>query len=61
MNINFGLFPDPDPETIPKKDEEGKRLRGKAKGRAKKGVQAVRALEDIDGWLAAQREVVAAE
>ncbi|WP_018147072.1 methylenetetrahydrofolate--tRNA-(uracil(54)-C(5))-methyltransferase (FADH(2)-oxidizing) TrmFO [Henriciella marina] len=61
MNINFGLFPDPDPETIPKKDDEGKRLRGKAKGRAKKGVQAVRALEDIDGWLAAQRQAVAAE
>ena len=61
MNINFGLFPDPDPETIPKKDEEGKRLRGKAKGRAKKGVQAARALNDIDAWLDGQREAVAAE
>ena len=61
MNINFGLFPDPEPGTIPNKDEEGRRLRGKAKGRAKKGVQAKRALVDIDAWLAAQREAVAAE
>jgi methylenetetrahydrofolate--tRNA-(uracil-5-)-methyltransferase len=57
MNINFGLFPDI--EDFPKTDENGKRLRGKAKGRAKKGAQAARALQDIDGWLAAQAMVSA--
>ncbi|MGB2177655.1 MAG: methylenetetrahydrofolate--tRNA-(uracil(54)-C(5))-methyltransferase (FADH(2)-oxidizing) TrmFO, partial [Hyphomonas sp.] len=52
MNVNFGLFPDI--TDFPKTDENGKRLRGKAKGRAKKGAQAARALQDIDAWLAAQ-------
>jgi methylenetetrahydrofolate--tRNA-(uracil-5-)-methyltransferase len=61
MNINFGLFPAPEPGTVPTKDEEGKRIRGKAKGRAKKGVQAARALHDIDEWLTAQAASVAAE
>ena len=36
MNINFGLFPPPDEGTVATQDENGKRLRGKAKGRAKK-------------------------
>jgi len=54
MNINFGLFPPADPESVPSKDPEtGKRLRGKEKGRAKKRVQAARALHDVDQWLAA--------
>ncbi len=52
MNVNFGLFPDI--AEFPKTDENGKRLRGKAKGRAKKGAQAARALQDIDAWLTAQ-------
>ncbi|KJS26818.1 MAG: tRNA (uracil-5-)-methyltransferase [Hyphomonadaceae bacterium BRH_c29] len=52
MNVNFGLFPDI--ADFPKTDENGKRLRGKAKGRSKKGAQAVRALQDIDTWLAEQ-------
>nr|WP_321359190.1 methylenetetrahydrofolate--tRNA-(uracil(54)-C(5))-methyltransferase (FADH(2)-oxidizing) TrmFO [uncultured Hyphomonas sp.] len=52
MNVNFGLFPDI--AEFPKTDENGKRLRGKAKGRAKKGAQAARALSDIDAWLTAQ-------
>ena len=52
MNVNFGLFPDI--TEFPKTDENGKRLRGKAKGRAKKGAQAARALQGIDAWLAAQ-------
>ncbi len=51
MNINFGLFPDPAEGTVATKDENGKRLRGKDKGRAKKRVQAVTALADIDAWL----------
>ena len=55
MNINFGLFPPPEPGTIAKTDEHGKRLKGKAKGRAKKAAQAERALADIDVWAAAQQ------
>lgn len=49
MNVNFGLFP-----TIeaPAKDDEGRRLRGKAKSLAKKRLQAVRALEDWSAWIA---------
>ena len=44
---------------VPTKDPEtGKRLRGKDKGRAKKRVQAARALRDVDAWLAAQAETV---
>ncbi|GAB5457538.1 MAG: methylenetetrahydrofolate--tRNA-(uracil(54)-C(5))-methyltransferase (FADH(2)-oxidizing) TrmFO [Henriciella sp.] len=54
MNVNFGLFPAPDPALVPTKTEDGKRLRGKDKGRAKKRVQAVTALNDVDTWLAGQ-------
>ena len=61
MNINFGLFPDPEPGTVATKDENGKRLRGKDKGRAKKRVQAVTALKDLDAWLVGQETTVAAE
>lgn len=48
MNINFGLFP---PIEIPK-PADGKRLRGKEKGLAKKNALAKRALEDCAIWLA---------
>ena len=48
MNVNFGLFPAPD--HVPNKDETGKRLRGKEKGRAKKREMAKRALNDIEVW-----------
>ena len=51
MNVNFGLFPDI--TDFPKHGPDGKRLRGKDKGRAKKRAQAVRALEDFDSWLSA--------
>ena len=54
MNINFGLFPAPPEGTVPTKTEDGKRLRGKDKGRAKKRVQAKLALEHIDAWVEAQ-------
>ncbi len=47
MNINYGLLP---PIEIPK-PADGKRLRGKEKGRAKKRAMSVRALHDIDQWL----------
>ena len=48
MNVNFGLFP-----TIeaPKKDAEGRRLKGKARSLAKKRAQAGRALHDWATWL----------
>lgn len=58
MNINFGLFPDI--EDYSKVGEDGKRLRGKDKGRAKKKAQAVRALEDVDAWLAGEAALVPA-
>jgi methylenetetrahydrofolate--tRNA-(uracil-5-)-methyltransferase len=49
MNINFGLFPDIEgPRTGP----DGKRLKGVDRGRARKRAMSVRALEDIDRWLA---------
>ncbi|MCB1493574.1 MAG: FAD-dependent oxidoreductase, partial [Rhodobiaceae bacterium] len=47
MNVNFGLFPDIE---VPK--PEGKRLRGKEKGRARKHALAARALADWSHWLA---------
>ncbi len=47
MNINFGLFP---PIDAPK-PAEGKRLRGKEKGRARKKAMAMRALGDIKRWV----------
>ncbi|MCG8562516.1 MAG: methylenetetrahydrofolate--tRNA-(uracil(54)-C(5))-methyltransferase (FADH(2)-oxidizing) TrmFO [Hyphomicrobiales bacterium] len=48
MNVNFGLFP---PVELPARID-GKRLRGKEKGRARKQVMCARALADVDGWLA---------
>ncbi|MAB13096.1 MAG: methylenetetrahydrofolate--tRNA-(uracil(54)-C(5))-methyltransferase (FADH(2)-oxidizing) TrmFO, partial [Parvibaculum sp.] len=47
MNVNFGLFPEVE---IPK-DENGKRVRGKAKGPAKKRAHTSRALADLESWL----------
>ncbi len=47
MNINFGLMPMME---APRKDADGNRLRGKAKGRAKKALMAIKALEDFDAW-----------
>ena len=61
MNVNFGLFPPPEPDSVAKTDETGKRLKGKNKGRAKKQAQAARALHDIALWLGEQRSAVAAE
>ncbi len=58
MNINYGLLPDID---APGQDADGKRLKGKDKGRAKKRAMSVRALADIDRWLAANVMPQAAE
>jgi len=48
MNVNFGLFP-----TIetPKIDEDGNKIKGKAKGPARKRAMSKRALTDLAGWL----------
>ena len=58
MNINHGLLP---PLDAPECDAEGKRIKGKQKGRAKKHAVALRALADLDGWLTAQQTPAAAE
>ena len=49
MNINFGLFP---PHEGPLVDEDGKRIKGKAKSLARKQAMAKRALEDCARWVA---------
>ena len=48
MNINFGLFP---PVEIPSHDENGRRLKGKERTRAKRRAIARRALADFAAWL----------
>lgn len=50
MNVNFGLFP---PVDIPRVDANGDRIKGKAKGAAKKRAMAERALRDLDAWRGA--------
>jgi methylenetetrahydrofolate--tRNA-(uracil-5-)-methyltransferase len=50
MNINYGLLPPVEP---PKFDHEGRKLPLKERGRAKKRLMSVRALADLDAWLAA--------
>ncbi len=47
MNVNFGLFPDIE---VPRTDADGRRLKGKEKGRAKKAALARRALDDLASW-----------
>jgi methylenetetrahydrofolate--tRNA-(uracil-5-)-methyltransferase len=58
MNINYGLLPEIE---APAQDAEGRRLKGKDRGRAKKRIMSVRALADIDRWLAASATHAAAE
>ncbi|MEO1040836.1 MAG: methylenetetrahydrofolate--tRNA-(uracil(54)-C(5))-methyltransferase (FADH(2)-oxidizing) TrmFO [Pseudomonadota bacterium] len=53
MNVNFGLFPEIE---TPTRDAEGKRLRGKEKGRARKKAMTTRALADLGAWLAQGRQ-----
>lgn len=48
MNINFGLFPE---MPAPRKDAEGRRLKGKERGKARKRLITSRALEDLNQWL----------
>ena len=51
MNVNFGLFPDID---VPRQTADGKRLRGKEKGRLKKQLVCQRALAALDVWRGVQ-------
>lgn len=55
MNVNFGLFP---PVEMPK-PADGKRLKGKEKGIARKRAMSARALADINRWLASPARVAA--
>ncbi len=48
MNVNFGLFP---PIDTPTHDEDGKKLKGKQKGVARKQAHSQRALKDFSQWL----------
>jgi methylenetetrahydrofolate--tRNA-(uracil-5-)-methyltransferase len=50
MNVNFGLFP---PIDEPRTDADGKRIKGKERGAARKRLMAERALADINKWLRA--------
>jgi methylenetetrahydrofolate--tRNA-(uracil-5-)-methyltransferase len=47
MNVNFGLFP---PIEAPRA-KDGKQLKGKEKGVARKRAMSARALRDLGGWL----------
>ncbi|MCZ7594970.1 MAG: methylenetetrahydrofolate--tRNA-(uracil(54)-C(5))-methyltransferase (FADH(2)-oxidizing) TrmFO [Hyphomicrobium sp.] len=58
MNINYGLLPEIEP---PAQDADGKRLKAKERGRAKKRLMSLRALADIDRWLAGNALPAAAE
>jgi methylenetetrahydrofolate--tRNA-(uracil-5-)-methyltransferase len=49
MNINYGLLPPMDP---PKRAEGGKPFARGERGRAKKRLMSVRALDDLAGWSA---------
>jgi methylenetetrahydrofolate--tRNA-(uracil-5-)-methyltransferase len=49
MNVNFGLFPPLEPPTH---DAQGKRIKGKESGAAKKRALSAGALADLDRWLA---------
>jgi methylenetetrahydrofolate--tRNA-(uracil-5-)-methyltransferase len=49
MNINYGLFPDIDG---PRTGADGKRLKGVERGRARKRALSLRALDDLEAWLA---------
>ncbi|MBA5776742.1 methylenetetrahydrofolate--tRNA-(uracil(54)-C(5))-methyltransferase (FADH(2)-oxidizing) TrmFO [Stappia sp. F7233] len=52
MNVNFGLFP---PVEAPKTGDDGKRLKGQDKKKAKNKALTSRALADFDRWIAGQQ------
>ena len=57
MNINYGLLP---PLEAPKRDAEGRKLNPGERGRAKKRAMSLRALADLDAWLAQDQRSAAA-
>ncbi|MBA2127546.1 FADH(2)-oxidizing methylenetetrahydrofolate--tRNA-(uracil(54)-C(5))-methyltransferase TrmFO [Hyphomicrobium methylovorum] len=59
MNINYGLLPDL--ETVPTHDDNGARLKGPERGRAKKRVMSRRAIADLTAWLDGQSATKPAE
>jgi methylenetetrahydrofolate--tRNA-(uracil-5-)-methyltransferase len=56
MNINFGLFP---PLEAPSHDASGNRIKGKERGAARKRALSMRALADLDRWLATPQRAAA--
>ena len=58
MNINYGLLPPLDPPTH---DADGRPIKGKDRGFAKKRAMSRRALADLDAWLGAKPTQAAAE
>ncbi len=52
MNVNYGLFPDIEVGEL--KGPDGKRLKGADRGRARKRLLSLRALDDVEGWLKSQ-------
>ena len=50
MNINYGLLPPLD-EAGPKRAGDGRKLSPTERGRAKKRIMSVRALQDLDAWI----------
>jgi methylenetetrahydrofolate--tRNA-(uracil-5-)-methyltransferase len=58
MNVNYGLFPDIGPVDL--KGPDGRRLKGADRGRARKRLMSMRALDDLTGWLAGQQVSVPA-
>ncbi|MEZ5891600.1 MAG: methylenetetrahydrofolate--tRNA-(uracil(54)-C(5))-methyltransferase (FADH(2)-oxidizing) TrmFO [Parvularculaceae bacterium] len=48
MNVNFGLFPEIEDPTV---DADGKRIKGKERGFARKRALSARALADLGDWL----------
>jgi methylenetetrahydrofolate--tRNA-(uracil-5-)-methyltransferase len=56
MNVNFGLFPELE---TPSHDAQGRKIKGKERGAARKRALSARALADFDRWLAAPRQAAA--
>ena len=47
MNINYGLLP---PLAAPRTGEDGKKIPPKERGRAKKRLMSLRAMEALKAW-----------
>jgi methylenetetrahydrofolate--tRNA-(uracil-5-)-methyltransferase len=56
MNVNFGLFP---PLPAPTHDKDGRTIKGKDRGVARKRALSARALGDLEGWLTSPKHTAA--